>query len=62
MCIYGILRDDVRFYCFQRKETNGSKVKQAIVNMPLPKNLKQIQIFNGMTQFYRCYIKKNCCY
>ncbi len=25
MCIYGILRDDVGFYCFQRRETTRSK-------------------------------------
>jgi hypothetical protein len=31
---------------------------QTIVNMPLPKNSQQIQVFNGMAQFYRCFIKK----
>ncbi len=30
---------------------------QAIVNMPPPKNPQQIQVFNGMTQFYKCFIK-----
>ncbi len=30
---------------------------QAIVNMPPPKNLQYIQIFNGMAQFYICFIK-----
>jgi len=25
MCIYGIYRDDIRFYCFQRRETTISK-------------------------------------
>jgi hypothetical protein len=30
---------------------------QAIINMPPPKNPHQIQIFNGMTQFYKCFIK-----
>jgi hypothetical protein len=30
-----------------------------IVNMPPPKNPQQIQVFNGMAQFYRCFIKKN---
>jgi len=33
------------------------KKVQAIVNMPPPKNPKWIQIFNGMAQFYRCFIK-----
>ncbi len=30
---------------------------QAIVNIPPPKNPQQIQVFNGMAQFYRCFIK-----
>lgn len=30
---------------------------QAIVNMPIPQNSQHIQIFNGMAQFYICYIK-----
>jgi hypothetical protein len=34
MCIYGIFRDDLRFYYFQRRETTKSKVDTSIVNMP----------------------------
>jgi hypothetical protein len=30
---------------------------QVIVNMPPPKNPQQIQVFNGMTQFYKYFIK-----
>jgi hypothetical protein len=30
---------------------------QVIVNMPSPKNPKQVQVFNGRTQFYRCFVK-----
>jgi hypothetical protein len=30
---------------------------QTIINMPPPKNLQHIRIFNGMAQFYRCFIK-----
>jgi hypothetical protein len=26
--------------------------------MPMPKTLQEIQVFNGMAQFYRCSIKK----
>ncbi len=26
--------------------------------MPPPKNPEQIQVFSGMAQFYRCFIKK----
>jgi len=29
----------------------------ATVNMPPPKNAQKIQVFNGMAQFYRCFIK-----
>jgi hypothetical protein len=29
----------------------------AIVHMPTPKTLKDIQVFNGMAQYYQCFIK-----
>jgi len=38
MCIYGIFKDDLGFYCFQGRETTRSKEIQAILNMPPPKN------------------------
>ncbi len=41
----------------ERKLPNPKKI-QAIVNMPPPKNPQQTQVFNGMAQFYRCFIKK----
>jgi hypothetical protein len=31
---------------------------QAMVNIPPPTNPQQIQVFNGMAQFYKCFIKK----
>jgi hypothetical protein len=31
----------------------------AIMNMHIPQNSLQIQVFNGMVQFYRGFIKKN---
>jgi hypothetical protein len=37
MCIYGIFRDDIGFYCFQRREITILK-KIVIINMPPPKN------------------------
>jgi hypothetical protein len=40
------------------KLPNPKKI-QAIVNMPPPKNPKQIQIFNGMAYLYRCFTKNN---
>jgi hypothetical protein len=33
------------------------KKVQAIVNMLVPTNPEQIQVFNGMAQFYKCFIK-----
>jgi hypothetical protein len=30
---------------------------QAIINMPIPINPQQIHVFNGMAQFYKCFIK-----
>jgi len=38
------------------KIPNPKKI-QAIVNMPMPINPQQIQVFNCMVQFYRCFIK-----
>ncbi len=29
----------------------------AIIHMPTPKTPKDIQVFNGMTQYYQCFIK-----
>jgi hypothetical protein len=49
--------NDLWFYCFQRRETTKSKEKQQIVYMPPPKNPQHIQVFNGMAQFYRCFIQ-----
>ncbi len=40
----------------ERKLLDPKKI-QVIINMPPPKNLQQIQVFNGMAQFYRCFIK-----
>jgi primosomal protein N' len=58
MCIYGFLGIILGFIISKkRKLPNLNKIK-AIVNMPPPKNPQQIQVFNGMAQFYRCFIKK----
>jgi hypothetical protein len=40
----------------KRKIMDPKKV-EALVNMPIPTTLQQIQVFNGMAQFYRCFIK-----
>ncbi len=39
-----------------RKSSDPKKIS-IIVNMPSPKTPKHIQVFNGMAQFYRCFIK-----
>jgi hypothetical protein len=48
MCIYDIFKDDFGFYYFQKRELPNLEKIQAIVSMPTPNNLKQIQVFNGM--------------
>jgi formylmethanofuran dehydrogenase subunit B len=57
MCIYGIFKDDLGFYYFQGRETTRFLKIQVIVNMPPLKNPKQIDVFNGMALFYKCFIK-----
>jgi hypothetical protein len=58
MCIYGIFRDDLRFIVSKEGKLPTPKKIQARVNMPPPKNPQQIQVFNGMAQFYKSFIKK----
>jgi hypothetical protein len=38
------------------KPPNSKKI-QAVVNMDIPQNSLQIQVLNGMAQFYKCFIK-----
>jgi hypothetical protein len=57
MCIYGIFRNDLGFYCFQRKETTISKEDTSNSKHSPPKNPQQIQVFNGMAHFYKTFIK-----
>jgi hypothetical protein len=33
------------------------KKVEALVNMPIPTTPQEIQVFNGMAQFYSCFIK-----
>jgi hypothetical protein len=40
----------------KRKLPNLKKIK-TLVNLPPPKNPQQIQVLNGMAQFYKCFIK-----
>lgn len=39
-----------------RKMLDAKKV-EVVVAMPTPKNPHDIQVFNGIAQFYRCFIK-----
>ncbi len=48
MCIYGIFKDDLGFYCFQRRETTKSKEDTSNNKHATPKSPQQIQVFNGM--------------
>jgi hypothetical protein len=32
------------------------KKVEALINMPIPITFQQIQVFNGMAQFYRCFM------
>jgi hypothetical protein len=53
MCIHGIFKDDIGFYCFQKRKLPDPNKIEAIVNMPPPKNPQHIQVFNKMAQFYK---------
>jgi hypothetical protein len=47
----------LRFIAFKEGKVPDRKKVQAIVNMPIPTNSQHIQNFNGIVQFYRCFIK-----
>jgi len=51
------------FIVSKEGKTCDLKKIEALVNMSMSKTPQDIQVFNGMAQFYRCFIKKNCfCY
>jgi len=43
---------------FKEGNTPNPKKIEAFVKMPIPKTPQEIQVFNGMAQFYRHFIKK----
>jgi hypothetical protein len=43
--------------CIQRRQAIESKKHLAIVHMFTWKTPKDIQVFNGMAKYYRCFIK-----
>jgi hypothetical protein len=56
MCFYGFFGMIIRFIISETCKLPDPKKIHAIVNMHVPHNSLQIQIFNSMAQFYRCFI------
>jgi hypothetical protein len=46
------------FILSKESKVMDPKKVEALINMPIPINLHEIQVFNRMAQFYRCFIKK----
>ncbi len=49
----------LRFIVSKEGKTPDHKKIKALVKMLIPKTPQEIQVFNGMAQFYRYFIKKN---
>ncbi len=47
----------LRFIVSKEGKIPNLKKVQAILNMPIPTNPQQIQVLNGMAQFYKCFIE-----
>ncbi len=47
----------LRFIVSKEGKIPNLKKVQAILNMPIPTKPQQIQVLNGMAQFYKCFIK-----
>jgi hypothetical protein len=47
----------LRFIVSKERKTLDLKKIKALVKMPVPKTPQEIHIFNGMAQFYKCFIK-----
>jgi hypothetical protein len=45
------------FIVSEEGKTPNPKKIEALVKMLVPKTPQEIQIFNGMAQFYRCFIR-----
>jgi len=48
----------LRFIVSKKGKTPNPKKIEALINMTVPKTPQEIQVFNGMAQFYKCFIKK----
>jgi len=44
------------FIVFKEVKTPNLKKIKVIFKMLIPTTLKEIQVFNGMAQFYKCFI------
>jgi hypothetical protein len=50
------------FIVSKKGKTLDPKKIEALINMLVPKTPQEIQVVNGMAQFYKCFIKKNYIY
>jgi len=50
-------RTTSRFIVSKESKTLNPKKIKILVKMSMPKTPQEIQVFNGMTQCYRCFIK-----
>lgn len=57
MYILGVFQSHCRIHYVQGNKLLNVKKISTIVNMPTLKTPVDIQIFNGMVQFYHCFIK-----
>jgi hypothetical protein len=55
---YGVFKKHLRICSLQRGKTPNPKKMEALVKMRILETPQEIQIFNGMAQFYICFIKK----
>jgi len=51
------LRCYLGLYGIQGKQLSNPEKNSTIIHMPTPKTTKDIQVFNGMTLYYQCFIK-----
>jgi len=58
-CAFMVFSDMIlRFIISKEGKLLDPKKVEAIIKMPIPKNPRDIQVFNGLAQFYRCFVKK----
>jgi hypothetical protein len=51
-------RTTLEFIVSEEGKTSDPKKIEALVKMPVPKTPQEIQVFNGMAQFCKCFINK----